>query len=152
MVTSINSSTKFAQHKTSNTPVKEYRPSNWDEFETIDTLPSWVYENHEVPNSIEECKAKISRIKHTIADIDLQIEIKAAELASEGGSEQQFNSWKATALRAKQSQNYVLNAYSYWLELNSHGALDLSKKFNMLVGLLIEDPVDFVSRAQILLD
>ena len=152
MVTSINSSTKFAQHKTSNTPVKEYRPSNWDEFETIDTLPSWVYENHEVPNSIEECKAKISRIKHTIADIDLQIEIKAAELASEGGSEQQFNSWKATALRAKQSQNYVLNAYSYWLELNSHGALDLSKKFNMLVGLLVEDPVDFVSRAQILLD
>tara|TARA_R100001460_G_scaffold19953_1_gene41392 strand:- start:56381 stop:56605 length:225 start_codon:yes stop_codon:yes gene_type:complete len=63
-----------------------------------------------------------------------------------------FEKWKCQALKAKQSQYYLLNAYKYWMILNSTQALDAPSKLDKLIELLIEDSPNFHEQAQALLD
>ena len=59
--------------------------------------------------------------------------------------------WRCQALKAKQSQNYILNAYNYWLALNKTEPLDVSEKLDKLIVLLAEDPDDFLLRVKALI-
>lgn len=135
------------------TPAK---PVLWDKDYIIDNLPVWIYTDNDQPDSIADCKAKISATQYTIKDIDLQIEIRELELktgSSRHSNAFDYEKWKAQALRAKQTHLYLLNAYTYWLLLNekSSGATALEKKLNTLITLLIEDPADFVGQVEKLL-
>ena len=126
----------------------------WDQKYVIDNLPPWVYSKHDQPTSIAEAKAKISALEHTLQDMDLQIEVRDIEVKigeSRHATSFEHDKWKAKILRAKQSSLYVLNAYRYWLILNTDETAS-SNKFNELVELLIEDPTDFVTRAKKLLN
>lgn len=126
----------------------------WDKKYIIDNLPPWVYAKHEQPRSVAEAKAKISALEHTLKDMDLQIEVRDIEVKigeSRHATSFEHDKWKAKILRAKQSSLYVLNAYRYWLILNTDETAS-SNKFNELVELLIEDPTDFVTRAKKLLN
>ena len=126
----------------------------WDKKYVIDNLPPWVYAKHDQPASIAEAKAKISALEHTLADMDLQIEVRDIEVKigeSRHATSFDHDKWKAKILRAKQSSLYVLNAYRYWLILNTEYASS-EGKFKELVELLIEDPADFVNRAKLLLN
>jgi len=60
----------------------EQKPCLWDKEFVIDNLPPWIYSDNDQPRSLTEAKAKISALEYTIADIDLQIEIR--ELLSSG--------------------------------------------------------------------
>jgi len=60
--------------------------------------------------------------------------------------------WRCQALKAKQSQYYLLNAHKYWLILNDPKNLDEPTKLDKLIELLIEEPSDFIQKAQALLD
>ena len=84
----------------------------------------------------------------------MQIEIRQSELAM-GSSRYQstfdFEKWRCQALKAKQSQYYLLNAYKYWFLLNDHKSLDVPSKLDKLIELLIEDPTDFTQQATALL-
>ena len=126
----------------------------WDRKYIIDNLPPWVYTKHEQPRSVAEAKAKISALEHTLKDMDLQIEVRDIEVKigeSRHATSFEHDKWKAKILRAKQSSLYVLNAYKYWLILNTEDHYS-NKKFCDLVELLIEDPTDFVQKAKKLLD
>jgi hypothetical protein len=131
----------------------EQKPLLWDKKYVIDNLPAWIYTDNEQPGSISECKAKISSLKYTIEDIDLQIDIRDLELKT-GSSRHQssfdFEKWKTQALRARQTHMYLLNAYTYWLLLNERIENDdkLTYKVDTLIHLLIEDPVDFIPRLE----
>jgi hypothetical protein len=137
------------------TITQETKPSLWDQKFIIDNLPSWIYSDNHQPESIEECKAKISAIEYTIRDIDLQIEIRELELktgSSRHSSSFEFDRWKAQALRAKQTHMYLLNAYTYWLLLSERQSNSMpDKKLNDLINILIEDPVDIVAQLEELL-
>ena len=128
----------------------------WDKKYIIENLPVWIYTDNEQPNTIAECKAKVSSLKYTIDDIDLQIEIRELELKT-GSSRHQsnfdFEKWKTQALRARQTHLYLLNAYTYWLILTEREYADkkVSSKVDSLIQLLIEDPVDFVPKLEALL-
>ena len=63
-----------------------------------------------------------------------------------------FEKWRVSALRAKQNQYYLLNAYKYWLKLNDPSLNSYENKFNKLLKLLIDEPEDFVQLAERLLD
>ena len=63
----------------------------------------------------------------------------------------EFEKWRVSALRAKQNQYYLLNAYRYWLKLNE-SVVEKEDKFSTLVKLLIDEPGDFVQQAQELID
>ena len=63
-----------------------------------------------------------------------------------------FEKWRLGALKAKQSQYYLLNAYRYWQVLNDNKYDEEDTKLNKLIKLLIEDPKDFVQLAERLLD
>jgi hypothetical protein len=134
----------------------EVKVNLWNERYVIDNLPSWLYTDNPEPTSILECQAKISALQYTIQDIDLQVEIRELELktgSSRHGSSFEFEKWKAQALRAKQTHLYLLNAYSYWLLLNEREASPsvLNDKITKLIGLLIEEPKDFVTQLENLL-
>lgn len=116
----------------------------------------WIYTDNEQPNSLSECKAKISSLKYTMDDISLQIEIRDLELRTGNSRHQtsfEYEKWKTQALRAKQTHMYLLNAYTYWLLLNERNESDdkLTYKIDTLIHLLIEDPIDFVPRLEQLL-
>lgn len=137
------------------TPV-EQKISLWDSRYVIENLPMWIYTDNEQPNSLSECKAKISSLKYTMDDISLQIEIRDLELRTGNSRHQtsfEYEKWKTQALRAKQTHMYLLNAYTYWLLLNERNESDdkLTYKIDTLIHLLIEDPIDFVPRLEQLL-
>jgi hypothetical protein len=126
----------------------------WDKKYIIDNLPPWVYAKHEQPRSVAEAKAKISALEHTLKDMDLQVEVRDIEVKigeSRHASSFEHEKWRSKILRAKQSSLYVLNAYKYWLILNTEDQYS-NKKFCDLVELLIEDPTDFVQKAKKLID
>jgi len=135
------------------TPTK---PITWDKQYIIENLPTWIYTDNKEPESITECKAKISALQYTIKDIELQIEVRDLELKT--GNSRHTNSfdydkWKTQALRAKQTHMYLLNAYTYWLILNERETTPavLDQKLNTLINLLIEEPVDFQTQLEKLL-
>jgi hypothetical protein len=64
----------------------------------------------------------------------------------------EFEKWRCQALKAKQSQYYLLNAHKYWLILNNTQPLDVSEKLDKLIELLVEDSPTFTQQAQALLD
>lgn len=108
-----------------------------------------------MPANRAECAAKISSIELTIADIDIQMEIRQSEVNmgnSRYGSSYDFEKWRLGALKAKQSQYYLLNAYRYWQVLNDPSYTDEDSKLNKLIKLLVEDPTDFVQQVERLLD
>ncbi len=137
------------------------KPSLWDSKYVIDNLPVWIYSDNKQPESIQECKAKISATEYTIRDIELQIEIRELELktgSSRHSSSFEYERWKTQALRAKQTHLYLLNAYTYWLALNEKETnsaedceSDTSKKLSKLIKLLIKEPVDFETQLETLL-
>jgi len=132
------------------------KPITWDKQYIIENLPTWIYTDNKEPESIMECKAKISALQYTIKDIELQIEVRDLELKT--GNSRHTNSfdydkWKTQALRAKQTHMYLLNAYTYWLILNERETTPavLDQKLNTLINLLIEEPVDFQTQLEKLL-
>ncbi len=132
------------------------KPCIWDKEYVIENLPAWIYTDNEQPVAISECRAKISSLKYTIDDIDLQIQIRELELKT-GNSRHQsnfdFEKWKTQALRARQTHLYLLNAYTYWLLLNEREEPkeDLSKKLDSVIQLLVDDPADFIPQLEALL-
>lgn len=138
------------------TATTEQKPTLWDQKYVIENLPTWIYTDNNQPNNVSECKAKISSLKYTIEDIDLQIEIRNLEMKTGSSRHQssfEFEKWKTQALRARQTHMYLLNAYTYWLLLNERNENDnkLAYKIDTLIHLLIEDPVDFVPQLERLL-
>jgi hypothetical protein len=137
------------------------KPILWTSEYIIDNLPIWIYSDNKQPESIQECKAKISATEYTIRDIELQIEIRELELKtgnSRHSSSFEFERWKTQALRAKQTHLYLLNAYTYWLALNQKetntvAATDSKndKTLKKLIELLIDEPEDFVAQLENLL-
>lgn len=137
------------------------KPSLWDSKYVIDNLPVWIYSDNKQPESIQECKAKISATEYTIRDIELQIEIRELELktgSSRHNSSFEYERWKTQALRAKQTHLYLLNAYTYWLALNEKevnsttgGNASSDDKLKKLIELLIDEPADFVAQLETLL-
>ena len=140
----------------------EQKPCLWSSQYVIENLPPWIYSDSTEPTSIKECNAKISALKYTIKDIDLQIEIRELELktgSSRHHSNFDFEKWKAQALRAKQTHTYMLNAYTYCLILNEKNTpLDketslqvsdgISLKLRQLIQLLIEEPPNFIEELE----
>ena len=136
----------------------EPKPSLWDTEYIIENLPVWIYSDNKQPESVQECKAKISATQYTIRDIELQIEIRELELktgSSRHNSSFEYEKWKAQALRAKQTHLYLLNAYTYWLTLiekesvgNAPKTCEISKTLKTLIDLLIEEPNDFVEQLE----
>ena len=148
-------SPRYSASSTSADTNKEHKPFLWDEEYRIDNLPPWIYTHNEQPSSITDCKAKISSLEYTVQDIDLQIEIRELELRA--GSSRHNNSfdyerWRVQALKAKQTHYYLLNAYKYWLIKQDKQKLDTDGKLRKLIQLLVEDPNDFVTQAESLLD
>ncbi len=137
------------------------KPLLWDSKYVIDNLPVWIYSDNKQPESLQECKAKISSTEYTIRDIELQIEIRELELktgSSRHNSSFEYERWKTQALRAKQTHLYLLNAYTYWLALNQKetnataaGKTQSEETLKKLIELLIEEPDDFVEQLETLL-
>ena len=126
----------------------------WDSEFVIENLPPWVYKNHPMPTSMNECNAKLSSLQHTLSDMDLQIEVKRcekkiAELTDESFDEIDFYERIRKIHKAKQSTLYVISALKYWKHLNS--VIESKNQFRTLVELLIEDPPNFVDQARDLL-
>jgi len=129
---------------------------NWDPEFVIENLPPWVYKNHPMPRSISECNAKISALEHTLTDMDLQIEVKQCEkkiaaLNCERFDEIGFHEKLRKIIKAKQSTLYVISALKYWYNLNKESD-KLQPKFDALLNLLIEEPVNFVDQVKDLLN
>ena len=155
MAISTGTSKTYSSPSTSTLETKQPKPSLWADKYIIDNLPPWIYSDNHPPINIRDCKAKISAIEYTIIDIDLQVDIRQSECAmgsSRYKSSYDFEKWKCQALKAKQSQYYLLNAYKYWMILNSTQALDAPSKLDKLIELLIEDSPNFHEQAQALLD
>jgi hypothetical protein len=103
---------------------------------------------------VTDCQAHISSIEYTLKDLDLQIEIRELELKTGNSRHQstfEYDKWRVGALRAKQNHLYLLNAYKYWLIKNSTHDVDTTHKLDKLIALLVEDPADFCTQAQALL-
>jgi|TARA_R110002012_G_scaffold96247_3_gene232019 hypothetical protein len=153
MAISTSTSKTFSSPSTGET--KQLKPNLWAEEYIIPNLPPWIYSDNEPPISIQDCTAKISSIEYTIVDIDLQIDIRQSECAmgsSRYKSTFDFEKWRCQALKAKQSQYYLLNAHKYWMILNSTKSLDVSGRLDKLIQLLIEDAPTFHKEVQALLD
>lgn len=134
----------------------EAKPCLWSKEFIIDNLPVWIYSDNPQPESMSECKAKISAIEYTIKDIDLQIEVRELELKtgnSRHSSSFDFEKWRAQALRAKQTHMYLLNAYTYWyiLSQKEENQKENNSKVSKVIRLLIEEPKDFVEQLEALL-
>lgn len=155
MVINTYLSPKYSERSNTSEIKTEPRKNLWDSEYVIENLPFWIYENHEQPSSIKDCQARISALEFTLKDIDLQLEVRELELRtgnSRHNSTFDFEKWRIGALKAKQTHLYVLNALTYWLIKNQPDKLDLNKRVNRLIKLLIEDPKDFVEKAEALLD
>ena len=135
------------------------KPCLWDERFVIENLPPWIYTDNHQPASLQECEAKISSLEYTLRDIDLQIDIRELELRT-GNSRHQssfdYEKWKVQALKAKQTQYYLLNAYKFWYiknkrENSGEQSTNTREIVNSLIRLLIEDPGDFEKKAEKLL-
>jgi len=86
--------------------------------------------------------------------MDLQITIKDTQLRLRQGEEStviEYDEWLLKILKAKQSYNYLLNAYNNWLILNSSEALDLTNRFDTLVEILITEPDNYLTELKRLL-
>jgi hypothetical protein len=134
----------------------EQKPCLWAKEYIIDNLPAWIYSDNAEPETLAECKAKISAIEYTIKDIELQIEVRELELQtgnSRHASSFDFQKWRAQALRAKQTHMYLLNAYKYWFLLNEAKYTNSSdtNKLDQVIKLLIDEPSDFVHQLEALL-
>ena len=151
----ISTSTSRTYSSPSSLETRQPKSSLWADKYIIPNLPPWIYSDNEPPIDVKDCEAKISAIEYTIIDIDLQVDIRQSECAmgsSRYKSSYDFEKWKCQALKAKQSQYYLLNAHKYWLILNSTQALDAPSKLDKLIELLVEDSPDFHQQAQALLD
>jgi hypothetical protein len=106
---------------------KEVPPTlfvKWDSAYLIENIPPWVYKNYPMPQGMNECNARLSSLDHTLADMDLQIEVKKcekkiAELTDESFNETEFYERIRKIYRAKQSTLYVISALKYWKHLSS---------------------------------
>lgn len=133
------------------TDQQEQKLPLWSKDYIIENLPSWIYSDNPEPNSIPECKAKISAIEYTLKDIDLQIQVRELELktgSSRHSTSFEFDRWKTQALRAKQTHTYLLNAYTYWLLLNekeeNSKEQSVNARLNRVIEILVDEPEDFV--------
>ena len=138
------------------TDYEEYATEcKWEGKYVIENLPPWIYTRYEQPKSIQEAKAKISNLKHTLADMDIQLEIRQVErtIQHESGEHTRDTEWaekNKRILKAKQTTGHVLAAYNYYLIMNEETNVT-KDKFNCLIKLLIEDPHDFEERVRELL-
>ena len=134
----------------------------WDKKFILENLPQWIYTDNPEPKSLMEGYAKLSSLRYTISDIELQIEIREYEREtgnSRHGDVNDLARWKLQALRAKQTHLYLTNAYTYWVIMNEKELLDTvdhhnqnpDAKLNKVIELLIKDPSDFVDQLQQLL-
>ena len=125
----------------------------WDQKFVIKNLPAWVYQDFEEPKSTAECRALISAAEYTIADIDLQIQIRKADLERKPSSaaEEGYKKWLAGALRAKQTNMYLLSAYNYWKLLSVDDEWTTEQKLRRVIELLQEEPDDFTQQLELLL-
>tara|TARA_Y100001972_G_C7552067_1_gene277531 strand:+ start:51 stop:572 length:522 start_codon:yes stop_codon:yes gene_type:complete len=125
----------------------------WDSRFVIKNLPGWVYTDFAEPTSTSECKALISAAEYTIADIDLQIEIKKADLDRKPSTaaHEAYQKWLSGALRAKQTNMYLLSAYNYWKLLSVDDEWSTEQKLRRVIELLQEEPEDFTQQLELLL-
>ena len=133
---------------------KKSSVTQWDKEFVLASLPPWIYTENEQPKDVADCQAKLSNIRHILQDIDLQISIKDTQLQLRQGevtTVTEYNQWLLKILKAKQSYNYLLNAYNNWLILNSPEALDLTNRFDTLVEILIEEPDNYLTELKRLL-
>jgi len=133
---------------------KKSSATGWNKEFIIPTLPAWIYTDNEQPKNVADCQAKLSNIKHILLDMDLQITIKDTQLRLRQGEEStviEYDEWLLKILKAKQSYNYLLNAYNNWLILNSPEALDLTNRFDTLVEILITEPDNYLTELKRLL-
>ena len=155
MATSTYLSAKSSNFSTTADSPQPPKPFLWPEEQRVLSLPFWIYTDNEPPKTIQECKAIISSLEFIVKDIDLQIEIRALELRggnSRHNSSFDFEKWKTQALRAKQTHYYLLNAHNYWLIKNTPEKLDMDQKLHKLIRLLADEPKDFVTQLELLLD
>ena len=136
---------------------KSKKPSSkellWDTKHIISNLPSWVYSDFSEPKSVNECKALISATEYTLRDIDLQIQIRLAELDRKPGAtfKEEYQRWLAGALRAKQTNLYLQSAYNYWLILNEDNEVSLEHKLKKVIEIIADDDEDLVEQLKALI-
>ena len=155
MASSTYLSVKSLSSSTTTDNSNSQKPFLWAENERIQNLPFWIYTDNEAPKSIQECKATISALTYIVQDIDLQIEIRELELRggnSRHNSSFEYEKWKVQALRAKQTHYYLLNAHNYWLIKNTPEQIDKNQKLHKLIRLLVDEPQDFVTQLELLID
>ena len=155
MASSTYLSVKSLSSSTTTDNSNSQKPFLWAENERIQNLPFWIYTDNEAPKSIQECKATISALTYIVQDIDLQIEIRELELRggnSRHNSSFEYEKWKVQALRAKQTHYYLLNAHNYWLIKNTPEQTDKNQKLHKLIRLLVDEPQDFVTQLELLID
>lgn len=153
-ISTYSSPRSFSSSTTADNQIAN-KPYLWVEEYRISNLPPWIYTDNEPPCSVKDCKAKISALTYTIQDIDLQIQIRELELhagSSRHNNSFDYEKWKIQALKAKQTHYYLLNAYNYWLIKHTPEKLDIDQKFRKLIGLLADEPSDFVTQIESLLD
>ena len=136
---------------------KSKKPSSkellWDTKHIISNLPSWVYSDFSEPKSVNECKALISATEYTLRDIDLQIQIRLAELDRKPGAtyKEEYQRWLSGALRAKQTNLYLQSAYNYWLILNEDNEFSLEHKLKKVIQIIADDDEDLVEQLKSLI-
>ena len=125
----------------------------WDTRNIISNLPSWVYSDFSEPKTVNECKALISATEYTLRDIDLQIQIRLAELDRKPGAsyKEEYQRWLSGALRAKQTNLYLQSAYNYWLILNEDNEVSLEHKLKQVIQIIANDDEDLVDQLTSLL-
>ena len=125
----------------------------WDAKHIISNLPSWVYSDFSEPKSVSECKALISATEYTLRDIDLQIQIRLADLDRKPGAvyKEEYQRWLSGALRAKQTNLYLQSAYNYWLILNEDNEVSLEHKLKQVIQIIANDDEDLVDQLTSLL-
>ena len=127
----------------------------WDRKYIIDNLPPWIYTRYKQPENIQEARGRVSHLKHSLADMDLQLEIRSLDRVVSRAANEVFNDseWaekNIKILKAKQTTAHVLAAYNYYIALNEESNVP-ENKFGALIKLLIEDPHDFEEKARELL-
>lgn len=136
---------------------KSKKPSSkdplWDTKHIISNLPSWVYSDFSEPKSVSECKALVSATEYTLRDIDLQIQIRLADLDRKPGAvyKEEYQRWLSGALRAKQTNLYLQSAYNYWLILNEDNEVSLEHKLKKVIEIIADDDEDLVAQLKALI-
>ena len=134
-----------------NESVEDYKHTYFEDTEA-DCL--WDKE-YMIDKSIQEAKAKVCNLEHTIRDMDMQLEIRQTEqaIASANYEERREVEWlekNKKILKAKQTTSHVLAAYNYFIILNEESNVP-RMRFNALIKLLIDDPHNFEELAMQLL-